>query len=198
MAISKVALCNLALARIGTRSRITSIDEASTEAAALKTFFDAARDQVLNDHPWNFATKRQALAESAIDPPADWTYRYDYPTDCVRARALATTLRNIDPPRFKVEANPDLASRCVLADEEDAILVYTARVTDTNLFDPAFVVALSWRLAADIAETLSGDRPTADRCEQAYLRALATAKAADAGEQQPELPRDAGWIEGRE
>ena len=34
-------------------------------------------------YDWNFATKRLALADTN-NPPPDWQYAYQYPTDCVR------------------------------------------------------------------------------------------------------------------
>ena len=60
MAYSQVQICNLALLKFGS-PKITSIDDQTPEAAACKALWDIVRDEVLYDHPWNFAMKRADL-----------------------------------------------------------------------------------------------------------------------------------------
>ena len=62
---SVVDICNLALAHLGDDATISSIDppEGSAQAEHCKRFYTSARDTLLQLHPWNFASKRIALAE---------------------------------------------------------------------------------------------------------------------------------------
>ena len=80
---SVIEICNRALSNIGNSRSINSLNEASKEADQCSLHFDACRDAALADFDWNFATKRLALADTN-NPPPDWQYAYQYPTDCVR------------------------------------------------------------------------------------------------------------------
>lgn len=192
---SVVAICNMALSHIGTKSTIVSLDEASPEARLCRVHYDTTRDAALRMHPWNFATRRRTLSDLG-SPPGDWTFRYGYPTDCLHARGLI--LVNGDPsPSFEVAISTDAAGndiRVILSDEPSALLVYTRRVTDPAIYDAEFVSALSWLLAADLAMPLTGKRDKrADALQMAEI-AVARAKARDAGEGKPDEDRDADWI----
>ena len=80
---SVVEICNRALSYIGNSRSINSLTEASKEAGECSLHFEACRDAVLSDFDWNFATKRVALADTS-NPPPDWEYAYQYPSDCLR------------------------------------------------------------------------------------------------------------------
>lgn len=56
--MTKTQICNLAISHMGGRN-LTDVDTDQTqEAIVLRTWFDAARDEILRAYPWNFATKR--------------------------------------------------------------------------------------------------------------------------------------------
>ena len=80
---SVIEICNRALSNIGNSRSINSLTEASKEAGQCSLHFDSCRDAALADFDWNFATKRLALADTN-NPPPDWAYSYQYPTDCLR------------------------------------------------------------------------------------------------------------------
>jgi hypothetical protein len=80
---SVIEICNRALSNIGNSRSINSLTEASKEAGQCSLHFDSCRDAALADFDWNFATKRLALADTN-NPPPDWAYAYQYPTDCLR------------------------------------------------------------------------------------------------------------------
>lgn len=85
---SRLALQNQALARLGTRSVITSETESSPEALAARQFFDQARDATLSAFEWRFATAFVAGAQIAGTAPQPWLYQYARPSDCVRLRRV--------------------------------------------------------------------------------------------------------------
>ena len=60
---SEVRVVNRALVLLGTAQRITSLDDGTPLAQAALDLFEDVRDEVLADHPWNFAVRRAALAE---------------------------------------------------------------------------------------------------------------------------------------
>ena len=124
-------------------------------------------------------------------------YRYDYPSDCLQARAIQQRIVSATPPPFAVELIAGGAKRSILTDVAQAVLIYTADVQNEALFTPGFVQALSWHLAAEIAPALSGNARIIENAQRTYARFLAAAQATDSaeGESPPEL--DANWIQAR-
>ena len=60
-------ICNAAISHVGTRSKISSIDEGSAEANACLTHFAMVRDATLRSHDWNFARVTATPEEVIID-----------------------------------------------------------------------------------------------------------------------------------
>lgn len=195
-AISAVKICNMALAHIGARSSIESLDETSTEAKACKLWYDWARLQVLEGFNWNFARKRKVLAVLEEEPYDDWAVRYEYPSDCVKARLIFNPAGpDADPVPFEVTTTDDGQTSCILTDMEDAQLIYTFDMTNTARFSPKFVDALAWRLAACVAFTLTGKREIEQSALQYYHQfALPMAINSNAGDGRDRTPRDSDWI----
>jgi len=179
MTTTDVDICNRALSRLGTRATISALDENSTEARTASIWYAATRDVLLRSHDWNFARRRVVLAEQDA-APTGWTFRYAFPTDCVRLLRLASATPHSGSVRFEVAG--DSTSRFVLCDEPAAEAVYTARVDDPNLYDAGFASALVDQLAAHIAYPVTQKTEIAVRLAQMARAALADAMAADVNE----------------
>lgn len=195
MAASVVQICNLALSHLGAAA-IVSLTENSAEGIACNLHYETCRDSVLRDYPWNFATKRVALAALAETAPAGWSYVYGLPTDCLLAREIVNTL-STDRIKFTIESNAGGTARVILTDQGQATLLYTAQVGEVTMFDPLFVEALAWKLASMVCMPLTRDRNIMQMCQTLYLNTLAMAQAADANEGQAETPAEADWIVAR-
>ncbi len=179
MATTDVDICNRALSRLGTRATIAALDENSTEARTASIWYAATRDVLLRSHDWNFARRRVVLAEQGT-APTGWTFRYAFPTDCVRLLRLASATPDGGSARFEVAG--DSTRRFVLCDEPAAEAVYTARVDDPNLYDAGFASALVDQLAAHIAYPITQKTEIAVRLAQMARAVLADAMAADVNE----------------
>ncbi|MEK9753367.1 MAG: hypothetical protein VW338_09170 [Rhodospirillaceae bacterium] len=197
--ISSVKICNMALAHIGAKSTIESLDEDSAEAQQCKLWYDWARYQTLEDFNWPFAKRRRTLAvHGDVAPSGVWTFRYEYPSDCVKARAIVNPLgEDKDPVPFEVELSDNGEERTILTDMEDAILLFTFDLTNPALFSSRFIDALSWRVAHRIAFSLTGDARIAQNAMQIYNAMLINAAGSAADESAPRTPREASWIEAR-
>ena len=188
---SEVDIANLALSHLGDDATIASLDppEGSAQAEHCARFYPMARDSLLEMHSWRFATRRATLAELENTWP-QWDHAYAKPADCLRIISV------IDPEvgddlqvlgvksvkQFTVEINDDLAE-VILTNQEDAVVRYVARTTDTTKFPPLFVMALSWHLASMIAgPVIKGDAGAAEakRCAQMAQAWLNRALASDA------------------
>lgn len=198
MAVTKAQICNLALAHINqTKTQISDLDtDQGTTAIQCRIHYDVARRFVLADHNWNFATKRVALAVIG-SPPSDWLYRYDYPSDCLRAREIQRFTKSEMPIAFKVEDDGTGAGLCILTDKDEATLIYTKDVTNPALFTPGFVSAMAWYLASELAPALSGDEKKQQQCYSIYRGHLSGAHAADSSESFGPFELESPWQRAR-
>jgi hypothetical protein len=175
---SQVEIMNLALYYLGTSEQIQSPDENSKAAIVLSFLFPFCVETTLAEAVlWPFATKRLALADLGT-PPSDWGYRYRYPTDCLRARNIVRA-DGQDRPVIPYEiAWDESGGRVILTHEAQAVLRFTARITNPSVFDPEFIEALAWQLAVKGSLSLSDSPAVRQQVDAGYQRALVHAYAA--------------------
>ena len=79
-----VDICNMALAYLGDRATVTSIDppEGSPQADHCARFYPIALGQILRAGSWSFATVRKPLSR-VTDVPKEANFAYAYPSDCI-------------------------------------------------------------------------------------------------------------------
>lgn len=151
---------------------------------------------------WNFARKqgtaallKDATVVGGTAPPPPWVYSYATPADCLNARYILPQLASAQgvvpgtvpveavasaPVYFIISSDTDANgndSNVILTNQPQAILVYTKRLTNPNLFDPGFVDAFALYLASRICFQLTGDRALA---RDIFSRADALTKQARA------------------
>lgn len=178
---SAVEICNLALANVGSTSRIDSLTEASKEAAVCRQYYEHCRDIALSAHNWGFARKVAALAETANTPlDTKWAVEYAYPSDCVKIRKILPEAS--EPNEYERGISEDDAA-VIWCNVDEAYADYTKAITDTSFFSVEFVWALAWNLAAAIAMKVTGDANKKTMAEQKYQLAIQSARATDFSEQ---------------
>lgn len=193
---SQVQIAKLALQHVGDRFDISSMTEVTPEAEQVNLIFNDTRDALLRQHPWNFAKKFLSPATLTGTVPGGWTFMYLYPTDAVRILGITNPLgRGMTPIEFEIARYG--TNRVVLTDQEDAELIYTARITTTEDFDPEFVMALSYQLAAKLAMPLTGDRGIAGELEKLATIYCNSAWETDASEGIEPAKPEADWITAR-
>lgn len=194
---SEIDICNLALSHIG-RDPIQSLQDAVRSAQECKLLYPRICESVLRDHAWNFATKRAELA--LLDAEyAGWDFAYQWPSDCLRAQKIWNPNSDEDTQRipFEVAVRADLLSRVILTDQEDALLFYTARVTNPNVFDVLFVDAVAYRLAAELTIPLRGDPRIQQAVLQTYSQIIGSARVANSNEKYVPPDESSSLIEAR-
>ena len=218
-----VDICNLALSHIGAAAKVTSIlgDDTSAEARHCIRFYPMARDTVLALHDWSFARTRAALVSVTIDNDA-WDYAYTIPSDMLKAIAVmhedatddyaqalslpdgttATVMgasNQVIPQTFVIEQNTSDVL-VIMTDQEDAWLRYTKYVTDTALFPPLFIQAVSYMLAAQLAGVLLKGKEGAEehrKCTQLAMAYLSQARVIDSMQRKVDVRRSPSWIAAR-
>lgn len=197
--ISAVTICNMAIGNIGNSQPIEDFypNERSTEAFQATLWYEHARRQALEDHDWNFARKRVALSiHEEAAPTGIWTYRYVYPSDCIKARFIESPSGPLgDMVPFEIEVIS--SEKTILTDAESANLIYTRDQTLTSLFSSKFVSTLSYLLAHYMAFPLTGDIRIKQNALEMYQGMLRSASGSNAQEGASRAPREASWISGR-
>jgi len=172
-----IDIWNMALANIG-QTQVTSIAENSRAANVCRVFYNNSRDFVLQDFDWSFAERRAALA--LIDyTPTGYEYAYSPPADWLRSRRIYQEAVGADPIQFIENATDALDGVMIFTDQLDPVLIYTAAITVPNVFSPAFTVALSWKLAADIAFTITKNLSVQTQALGIYERYIAGAQSSE-------------------
>lgn len=197
MATSAVAICNLALARIGNGQAISALTEASAQAVLLNSIYEATRDYVLRDFPWPFAKRTVVLGLVAEDPSTDWLYSYRVPADCIRVRRILSSSGRSTTTGVPFEIAGDDQGGLILTDQATPYIDYTARVTSESLFSSDFVSVFAWRLAFDAAVALSVAPAFTDRAAQQYQRELGAARKNALQERQDDAPPESSFITAR-
>lgn len=195
---SEIDIVNLALSRLGDDATVASLypPEGSAQAEHAARFYPVARDTLLEMYHWNFATKRAALAELAVTPPA-WSYAYALPADCmVVLNVIPSEARDQDAQQYRRESLAN-GQQVIVTDQPVASIRYQARVTDTTKFSPLFVDALAWLLASYLAgPILKGDSgiKMAQQASQMALAMAGRAAASDANQQHVTPEHTPEWL----
>jgi hypothetical protein len=198
VAATEVEICNVALLRVGQGQTLDSLEEASAEARACKVLYAQSRDAVLSEARWGFAVRRATMA-SIPETRDGWLYAYALPSDCLTVLRVTGHTRNLpndlrEP--FALEYEP-AHGRVLLADREDAEVVYVAQVLDVPRYPPLFVDALAWKLAAELALCLPVKPQVAAMMVQGYRASLENAVASEYRQAQEDEPPRSIFIRGR-
>ena len=96
MSISKVQIFNIALNILGVSTPLETVNSSDNKAILLNNYYELARNCVLKDFDWNFAsTFRELSLSSKQECTFQYKYAYDYPNDCICARDVFEKLWKI-------------------------------------------------------------------------------------------------------
>jgi len=171
---SQISICNQALRKLGANP-ITSIDQDTTEAAICKVFYDDVRDDLLEEYPWTFATKRYELPKSAETPPKPYSAQFLVPPDVLRI------IQASDRPDFDRTNHLDwvVEGGFILADSGTMFLQVIFRVTDPLALSSKFVRAFVARLAAEMSLPITQSREMHRQLMEEFGLLMGSAMSAD-------------------
>ena len=177
---SQQSIYNMALAHISA-APISSPTDGSVSANTLNSFWDAELRAALRAAPWDFNTVYVTLAQSSTyQIITNWTYAYQYPTNCVRMWKILSPITgaavigtfpgiypntsvnswngwNMSRAKFKVRYDPVNNGKVILTNVSQAIGEYSVPITDVTQFDDVFIQYLAIRLAAVVCTPLIND-----------------------------------------
>lgn len=178
LAISAVSISNLALVKLG-QEPISSLTQDTKNARLCNAVFEACRNEVLEGHPWSFATKTAELAsiDGDEDTLGEWNFLYQKPADFLKM------LRGED---WKQEF--EIRDAYLMANDEPLKIKYIFECTNTGLWSYSFAQCLSWRVAAEIAYAVTRSNTVAETMMKGYAMSLKEARYNDSHKRSPEQP----------
>lgn len=191
-----VDICNLALSHVGGYP-IQSVSEATKEARECKRLYPFSKDSTLEAFDWSFARKQKLLAEVSGVEIYGWDYVYEFPSDCIIPRKIYDSSESETPITYDIYVNSDLNKRYIVTDQEDAVLIYTAKVSDANLFSPLFKEALGYRLASELAIPLRSKPTLKDQLFKEFSIKVSSAESSNANASERENPTGSSFQDAR-
>lgn len=201
---SEVDICNLSLGHLGDEANVQTIapPDGTSQARHCARFYPIARDATLELHAWSFATERETLAQLTTPTSTAWEYQYQKPAEMLKPLAIYPADTNAisgfgdddNKHPFIVEGDR------ILTNTPDAVLRYTKKITDPNLFTPLFTTTFSYMLASFLAGPIikgSTGTKVAQAMRQSAERELASAAASDANSSNYKPVAQADWHSAR-
>lgn len=192
MNLDKVAICNMALANIGSPP-IHSLDDKNVSARACNLRYDEARLETLSASLWNFASMWKDGVRVDIPAKKPWAYVHSYPSDALRVFEIQrATTADKDIP-FEVTDRPDLPGKLIHSNVEQPTFVYTRDKSDVSTFDWDFIRALAWCIAAKIAMPVTKSTKVLEKAEKNFQMYADIAKARTFNEGSVDTDQLAGY-----
>jgi len=174
--MSEVSICNQALSWLA-GNLITSLDDDTNEAKLCKANYDNARDAVLEDRAWTFATTRYRWTPLASAPAFGYSHAFLIDPEVLRILEV----RETDTNKANGANNMDWRreGNTIVCNEDTIYVKALRRIVDTSKYPPAFVQCLAARIAAEIAIPLTESRGYQQDMWNLYFSKLETAAATD-------------------
>lgn len=185
---------NVALQRIGA-TPIVALNDGTPSANAADDVYEAIRDDLLRCHPWNFATKRKKLAQSATAPVFEFDYAYPLPSDWLRTISVHNNDAGYGTFLYRMEEVNN--QRAIVTSSDSVWIRYVYQVTDPNKMSSDFREALSFSIARDLAIPLANSNTLFQLMSDKAERTLSRARSADAMGGFPELRPKGSWASSR-
>lgn len=188
---NQIDICNLALRHIAEQP-INSLTEGSEAANVLSNIFDFVYEEELRSYPWRWASDTEELAQVSAEEPPDFAYVHQLPADYLQMQRiidLVTGSTYYDAwdeyyGRWSLrQAEWEIRDGKIYSNWETLTIKYTKLITDYSKLDSTFVIALSWRLAHEIAPSLTTRDDLANRAYQMYQIEINKARGTNGNEQ---------------
>jgi hypothetical protein len=190
LSIDRIGIANLALQRIKAKRIISSFDEDTTEARAVSTCYETCRDEMLEENPWTFATKRWVLTQLVTAPvftDDGCTIAYSLPPDFIKATFLSDR-----SALWKIEAAAD-GTKILVSDTASLKIKYTFKNDNPDTYSPKFITTLVLRLALELCFKIAEAAKYTEAIHKEYEAALASAISSDSQPGSPDqMIQDAG------
>ena len=188
---SDTDIANVAM-RLLKAERITSLTDGTTNANKANDVYTEVRDDLLRAHNWNFATKRQKLAQSSTAPVFEFENAYPLPADWIRTVSVHD---NDAGAGVVLHREEEVANQGAIVTSADELWIrYIYRVTDPNRMSADFRTAFSYALALAIPGIPNLSVSREERLTAEASKRLRRAKHSDAVGSTPERRPVGSWV----
>lgn len=196
MASSPEEICNIALTGHLGKAAISSIGESTKSGALTAIHYEPTRDALLRSHPWNFATRRVALAvESGYTPSHEYAYAHTLPADCLKV--LRTNLEACGhTDNYRIERKTG-GGRILLSDESSVSIEYISNGAAVGEYDALFVQVLALQLACAMCMNMTENASLLQTLQERMRQLQPTAQSVDAQEGSPRDTTAYTWLNAR-
>lgn len=185
---SDVEIANRALSKLG-EQRITSLDDNTKPARAMKARFEFLRDAELTAYAWRFAVTRTTLPASTEVPAWGYQRIFQRPVDDLRPLRINGAYVDYRTLGVQYETTgifrTDQAYQIIAGQIQTDLAApleyeYVARIENTGLWDALFSEAFACRLAVDAAEELTQSAQKGEMVAMQYRNAISEARRVNA------------------
>ncbi len=181
---SKVEVVNNALVFLG-QIPVQVVDSSTKAGTFAGTLWNAALEETLRAHPWNFACYRKELSPLSDNPKFGYSYQFNKPSDWLR------TIEIFNTRDFRNEG------RQILANVEFLQMRYIRKVEELNVWDSLAAAALARNLAAKLAYPLTQSTSQQNAQWEMYVAVLQQARSVDSMEEPADEFEESDLIAGR-
>ncbi len=196
MTYSKAQIFNISLNILGVSTPLENANSSDNRSILLNNYYFLARDYVLKDFDWNFASifRELSLVEK-FDLVSEYKYCYNYPNDCICARDL------FEKGDYRIQkfaiSSLENGDRAILTNVDKAVLRYTRRVEKEIYFSCEFSMALAYYLASLTSSVITGSIQKGESAYQRYREILKHAKVLNADEGIEDIYNENTYLDAR-
>lgn len=196
MTFSKAQIYNITLNILGVSTPLENANNNDNRTILLNNYYELARDYVLKDFDWNFASvfKKLSVCLDTVEE-SKYTYCYDYPNDCVCAREIFNK-DDYTIKEYSINALSD-GAKVILTDTPEAILRYTKRIDKEVYYTSEFSMALSYYLASLTSSVITGSLQKGELAYEKYKQIIKHARLINASESAETLYDTTTYIDTR-
>lgn len=178
--MTQLDIVNLSLVNLGQNVITQAQLDANVHPSAVvaNLFWQPCRDEALGDSNWSFATVTQTLSALNISD-SEWNFCYAYPTLTVSSMWNVfndSTVEEKNAQEYAIKYIPTLTVSAIFSNLDVAIAEYTYKVTTTTIWSVKFCIALSYKLSAAMAMSLTGDKDKSTTAGLIYNSLIGDAK----------------------
>jgi len=176
---ARLDIINFALSLLGAEA-ITSLADDAPEAKAMSRFYYIAKDSVLSECEWTFATRRFLPAKETTAPAWGWASAFPIPSDILRVtRVDRTDYVGLGTGMTRHPADYAVEGRKILCNEDVIYCAGIRRIEDEGIYSPMFAEAFSYKLAAQACLLLTESNSKMQMMAGLYTEAIGKAKSRD-------------------
>ena len=196
MTFSKAQIYNITLNILGVSTPLENANNNDNRTILLNNYYELARDYVLKDFDWNFASvfKKLSVCLDTVEE-SKYTYCYDDPNDCVGARGIFNK-DDYTIKEYSINALSD-GAKVILTDTPEAILRYTKRIDKEVYYTSEFSMALSYYLASLTSSVITGSLQKGELAYEKYKQIIKHARLINASESAETLYDTTTYIDTR-